>query len=330
MTIFEETEERLLPQRTRHSERMDMKRQWVRIEVPCGPGFADELAAEIAEAFEIGVEVINGGVCLYLHEDRFLIGGREKLERVLSDVRETLRLDALPAYSFSPFEEEDWLERWKLDFKPLRVRKRLVIAPTWEEVELSHGDRIVRLDPGQAFGTGHHETTRLCLEWLEDWSELQGDRESKSLLDVGTGSGILAIAGALLGFGRILALDNDPEAIEVARENLVLNGVADRIMLQVGTVADIDSLFDVVLANIQALPLIEMASLLVQRMADTAKLVLSGILTEQMQAVQAAYEAQGLKLSNRNIAGEWCLLEFERSKEGQEQWSTREREPGLL
>jgi ribosomal protein L11 methyltransferase len=113
-----------------------------------------------------------------------------------------------------------------------------------------------------------------------------------------------------LGFDRILAVDNDPEAAAVARENFILNGVTDRIVLQMGTVANIQGQFDVVLANIQALPLIDMAELLVKRMSHPAMLGLSGILTDQQEAVQSAFERQGLKLHGVKLAGEWCLLEF--------------------
>ena len=155
----------------------------------------------------------------------------------------------------------------------------------------------------------------MCLEWLEEWVERQHEQSAKSLLDVGTGSGILAIAGALLGFDRILAVDNDPEAVAVARENLILNEVADRIVLQVGTVADIHGRYDVVLANIQALPLIDMAEALVERLSHPAMLALSGILTDQKIAVQSAFERQALKFCSAKFAGEWCLLEFGKLKE---------------
>jgi ribosomal protein L11 methyltransferase len=221
---------------------------------------------------------------------------------------------SLLEYSHSILLEEDWLEQWKRDFKPLRVGKHLVVTPTWEDVQRGQGDRVIRIDPGQAFGTGHHETTRLCLEWLESWAETEGGGSSKSLLDVGTGSGILAIAAALLGFDRILALDNDPQAIHVARENLVLNGVTDRIELRAGDVDAVESRYEVVLANILALPLIEMAPLLAQRLECSGRLILSGILVEQSEAVQSAYEAQDLRLYNRVVAGEWCLMEFEKSE----------------
>ncbi len=291
-----------------------MKSSWIRIEVLCIPDLADDLAAEIAEVFEVGVEILDAGVRFYLEEERFALEKQDKLERVLREFKETWRMEVLPAYSFASIPDEDWMELWKVNFKPLRVGRRLIVAPTWEEVKPSPEDRIIWIDPGQAFGTGHHETTRLCLEWLEEWAERQHERSPKSLLDVGTGSGILAIAGALLGFDRIMAVDNDPAAVAVARDNLILNEVADRIVLQVGTVADIQGRYDVVLANIQALPLIDMAELLVERMNHPAMLGLSGILTDQKEAVQSAFERQGLKLCGTKVAGEWCMLEFGQMK----------------
>jgi len=290
-----------------------MKKHWIRIDVPCSPALSEDLAAELGERFAVGVEILDSGARFYVEEDRFLPDVRETLERTLREFIETWRIETQPAYSVASIPDEDWLELWKVNFKPLRVGRRLVVAPTWEDVIRGSEDRIIRIDPGQAFGTGHHETTRLCLEWLEEWAEGQHDQGSKSLMDVGTGSGILAIAAALLGFDRILAVDNDPEALQVARENLTLNGVMDRIVLQLGTVAAIKSRFDVVVANIQALPLIDMAQSLVESMNDSALLVLSGILLEQKESVQSAFEREGLKLCMVKDAGEWCLLEFAQS-----------------
>jgi ribosomal protein L11 methyltransferase len=292
-----------------------MKRQWIRIEILCSPDLAEDLAAEIAEVFGVGVEILAVGVCCYLEEERFLAGAQGTLERVLGDFMETWHIEAMPAYSLGSIPDEDWLEQWKVNFKPLRVGRRLVVAPTWEEFTRGPEDSVILIDPGQAFGTGHHETTKLCLEWIEEWAEGQHDQRARSLLDVGTGSGILAIAAALLGIERIMAVDNDPEAIKVARENLTQNGVAERIVLQAGTAADIPGRFDAIVANIQALPLVEMAQLLVQRLSRSACLVLSGVLLEQKEAVQSVFEREGLRLKALKVEGEWCLLEFEPSPE---------------
>lgn len=290
-----------------------MKRKWKCVEMSCRPEAADELAAVLAEVFDVGVEVLAGGVRLYLPEDYFLEEGKQKLESILNGFQPVWGgLPAVSSYIVSTLEEQDWLQEWKRDFKPLRVGKHFVIAPTWEAVPPTPGDQIIRIDPGQAFGTGHHETTRLCLEWLEARAATRVAGCSESVLDVGTGSGILAIAAALLEFGPIVALDNDPEAVHVAGENLALNGVSDKVELQAGTVGTATGTYDVVLANIQALPLIEMAPLLAERLARSGRIVLSGILLEQAAMVQSAYEAQEMKLLARSEAGEWCLLELTR------------------
>ena len=120
----------------------------------------------------MGVEVLAEGIRLYLQEDFFFEEGQRKLEEVLGSFLPLLHEQTAPLnYVLSTLEEEDWLEQWKRDFKPLRVGKHLIVAPTWEEPPPSPGDLIIRIDPGQAFGTGHHETTRLCLEWLEARAE---------------------------------------------------------------------------------------------------------------------------------------------------------------
>jgi len=192
----------------------------------------------------------------------------------------------------------------------LRVGRRFLVCPTWDNSEPGAGDRVILMDPGRAFGTGHHETTRLCLEWLEDWTE-SNRPDTMSLLDLGTGSGILAMAGALLGFGRVLAVDNDEEAVEVARENLRVNGLEGRIVLSVGSVGELEERFDVVAANLQANPLIEMAHALSERLQPEGMLVLSGILVDQGESVRSAYEEAGLLFVERRSAGEWCLLAFQ-------------------
>jgi ribosomal protein L11 methyltransferase len=286
------------------------KRNWICVEVPCSEDAADDLAAEIADEFEVGVEITDRGVRFYLEEDRLSGEQESKLKRILDRFKSSLHPGFSGSCSTSPLLDDDWADNWKAYFKPLRVGRRFLICPTWETVDPEPRDRIIRMDPGRAFGTGQHETTRLCLEWLEDRSlELQ-DPGSRSLLDLGAGSGILAIGAALLGFGRVLGMDNDPEPLEVAAENTALNRFSHVINLQEGTACDIEDLFDIVVANIMALPLIEMASVLVRRLKDSGRMGLSGILIEQMESVRAAYEAAGLELFDTRTAGEWCLLDF--------------------
>lgn len=288
-----------------------MKKNWICIEIACGARVADDLAAEIADEFEVGVEITDGGLRFYLEEISLKQEQESKLRRIIENIKNSLHPEGEITYSTCPLIDDDWADNWKAYFKPLRLGKRFLICPTWEDVNPEPGDRVIRMDPGRAFGTGQHETTRLCLEWLEEWASVQSELGSRSLLDLGTGSGVLAIGGALAGIGKIVAADNDPEALEVASENVALNQLGHIINLQEGTAADIRGEYDVVLANIMAGPLIEMARELVRRLADRGRMALSGILIEQMEAVEAAYEAAGLELVGRKTDGEWCLLDFQ-------------------
>ena len=193
----------------------------------CGDETADILAVEFAERFGVSVEFISGGIRVYLDSARFA----EEEEHIRQIVRSASARseEGTVGLALSRIPDEDWSQTWKAHFKPLRVGRRFLVSPTWELVPSGPERLVIRIDPGRAFGTGHHETTRLCLEWLEDCPrELDFNSAPLSLLDVGTGSGILAIGAALLGFQSVVGIDNDPEAIEVAEENIVLNGLSDK------------------------------------------------------------------------------------------------------
>ncbi len=287
-----------------------MKKQWIAIDVACEAELAEELAATIAEAFEIGVEITETGVRFYLEGDYLVSRQKEQLQGALDEFAKIHDIPYRFTYAISPLEQEDWADRWKVHFKPLRVGGRFLVCPTWEEPNPLPEDMVIWMDPGRAFGTGHHESTRLCLEWLEKLADAEDKAAFGSFLDVGTGSGILAIAAALLGFKQITAIDNDPEAIEVAKENVDLNGIASTIRLQEGVAADLSGQFDVIIANIQALPLIAMAQDLTSRLKQAGTLALSGILVEQRESVVEAYEKRGVRLVGAQAAGEWSLLEF--------------------
>jgi len=210
--------------------------------------------------------------------------------------------------TLSAVNSEDWSSSWKVHFKPLRVGKRLLIVPTWEEAAQLPGDLVVRIDPGMAFGTGGHETTRLCLELLEQTMESRDVTASPSLLDLGTGSGILAMAASLLGAGRILALDIDPDAVGVARENLALNQLSDCIECGTVPLESLAERFDIILANILAEELVRLAPYLTDRLNPGGALVLSGILAEKESLVRQGFNSQPLTYCQTSCAGEWVAL----------------------
>ncbi|BCR03513.1 ribosomal protein L11 methyltransferase [Desulfuromonas versatilis] len=212
---------------------------------------------------------------------------------------------ALP--EVTPVRNEDWAEGWKQHFSAVRIGPRLVVKPTWEPFTAEARDVVVNLDPGMAFGTGTHGTTRLCLEAIAELFETA--TPPRRVLDVGTGSGILAIAAAALGAERVLACDIEEQACLTASENALLNRVGDHLEVTGAPLSSLERGFDLVLANILAEENIRLASELVERLAPGGALVLSGILQEKEALVQeafAAYPLTGPVVSHRE---EWsCLL----------------------
>jgi ribosomal protein L11 methyltransferase len=287
-----------------------LTKNWTRIDVTCGPETADILAVEFAEAFGVSVEYISGGIRIYLESTRF---AREKKRlRQIVDAAPALPDEGAIGLAVSEIPDEDWSRTWKKHFKPLKVGRRFVVSPTWEAVPSGPERLIIRIDPGRAFGTGHHESTRLCLEWLESCRELDPGSARMSLLDLGTGSGILSIGAALLGFAEVVGIDNDLEAVKVAKENVLLNGLSEKIRLLCATPEGVSGLFDVVIANIESKPLIRMSETIASKVRAEGLLALSGILIEQADEVRAEYEKRGLRPAGVKTAGEWVLLAFQK------------------
>jgi ribosomal protein L11 methyltransferase len=197
---------------------------------------------------------------------------------------------------------ENWEHSWKRFIKPRRVGKSFWVTPPWLEPPKFRHRRVITIEPGMAFGTGTHATTRGCMEYLESVADrLAGKRFSA--LDVGTGSGILAIALALLGAAEIVAIDSDPVAIQVARENLHANGVAQRVRLSNARLPAIRRRFDLVVANLTAETIIELADDLEKKVAAKKFLILSGILHQKVTPI------------TRRLAGSFRILERKRSRE---------------
>ena len=204
--------------------------------------------------------------------------------------------------------EADWAEAWKTYFPVLRVGRRLVVRPTWRRHRRQPNDVVLALDPGMAFGTGLHPTTRLCLagiEALADRGVLAGGR----VLDVGCGSGILAIAALKLGGATAVGLDIDPIAVEATLANAYRNGVARRVRARQGSLPSGDASFDVVLANLIAGVLVPLAPLLRDELRLGGSLLASGIFIDREGDVRGAFEAAGLGVVDRSVEGDWVALE---------------------
>ncbi len=213
-------------------------------------------------------------------------------------------VDALaPQFSarIEHIEGDAWKERWKEFWKPTRVGRRLVVRPSWEPFEPGPSDVVITLDPGQAFGTGTHESTRLVMGEVD--ALVSG---GEHVLDVGCGSGILGIAAILLGAEDVVAIDVDPIAVSVTDENAEVNGVADRVRASTTPIDEIEGTYALVLANIRSTTLIPMAGALSARVAPGGHLVLSGLLRDEGDEVVAAY--RDLRLVRRDVDGEWIAL----------------------
>jgi ribosomal protein L11 methyltransferase len=200
---------------------------------------------------------------------------------------------------------EDWADSWKRHFQPIRIGKNLLVRPSWRKDKAAPGQAVVVLDPGLSFGTGQHATTKFCLRQLVACRK----RGPQSLLDVGTGSGILAIAGVKLGYRPVKAIDFDSEAIRVARKNTHCNRVTAHLDPKVGDVTKLPPRarvkYDVVCANLYYDLLTANAQRLIARVKLGGVLVLAGILETQFAEVQAAVEGQGMRLKKTTRQGEW-------------------------
>ena len=201
--------------------------------------------------------------------------------------------------------EEDWANSWKEYYKPLRIGKRLVIVPAWEKFDAAPNDLVVRMDPGMAFGTGTHETTRLVIELLEKYTQ-KGCR----MLDVGTGSGILAICASKLGAGECFAYDIDPMAVRVANENIKDSGLTN-IKCEVSDLlrqADRSRPYDLICANLVADIIIRMIPDLAPFMDKHTVLLASGIITARAEDVISCFNAHGYEIVEKNEENDWCAL----------------------
>jgi len=214
----------------------------------------------------------------------------------------------VPPATVTTVRDEDWSSSWKTHFKPLRVGRRLLIEPTWEQAARHADDLVLRIDPGMAFGTGGHETTRLCLELLERIMDDMPLMMSPSVLDLGTGSGILAMAAVKLGAGTVCAVDIDPQAVEVARENLALNDLSDQVECSTAPLESLAGPYDIILANILAEELVRMAAQLAARLSRDGRLVLSGILAEKEEFVRNGFAGHGLTYVETTRLGDWVAL----------------------
>lgn len=213
----------------------------------------------------------------------------------------------IPEPQFRIVQEEDWAEAWKKNYHPVRVGRHLLIKPAWAEAEIKPQDILIELDPGMAFGTGTHPTTQLCLQACE-WFV----HEETTMIDLGTGSGILSIAAAKLGALKVLGRDIDEIAVRSAQENVVLNGVDRTVTIQHGSLEGLVTSarrWGFGMANITAPVITELAGQGLQHIIWPGSMfVFSGVIHDQVDQVASALDAIGLKLRGTREQGDWVLL----------------------
>ncbi|MFN8533196.1 MAG: 50S ribosomal protein L11 methyltransferase [Dehalococcoidia bacterium] len=237
----------------------------------------------------------------YLPLQRGVVTRRRRIERALWHLAQLRPVAPLRAREV---DEEDWADAWKQHFLVHRIGERIVIRPSWRSYDPSPNDVVIELDPGMAFGTGLHPTTRLCLAALERTVK-PGDR----VLDLGTGSGILSIAAAKLGATSILAIDPDPVAVDAATANVAANGLSERVQMAEGTIEAVDQTFDLVVANISAKVLIEIAEDLARVTRPGGRLLASGLLDEREIEVAIQFAVAGFHLVESAAERDWRLLD---------------------
>ncbi len=209
-------------------------------------------------------------------------------------------------FEFEPLPSSNWAEAWKRHFKPLEIAKALLIKPSWSRRRARKGQRVIILDPGLSFGTGQHPTTEFCLEQIAAGGK---SPQAQAFLDIGTGSGILAIAAAKLGYAPVEGFDCDPEALRAARANARVNRVSPEVKLYE---QDVNALplrprkkFSLVCANLLTSLLMVAQARIVAQLEPAGTLVLAGILRPEFKEVQAVYAAAGLELVASKAEGEW-------------------------
>ena len=259
----------------------------------------------------------------YVEEEVFNKSGQDGVliktyipeERNVLELIETVkaRIALLPSFgldigegseSLSNVNESDWANEWKKYYKPTKVGKKIVVKPSWEEYEKQEGDLIIELDPGMAFGTGTHETTSMCIRELENYVD-----ETKTVFDIGCGSGILAIAAAQLGAKEVVAGDLDEVAVKVSKENCEINNVSDKVVVKHGSLFEVvDSKADVIVANIIADIIKILAKDVSKFLKDDGVFISSGIILAKIDEVCQALEENGFEIVKVERLGEWSAI----------------------
>ncbi len=294
------------------------KRFWLKACIEIDPiledALIDYLVGVLGASVEHSVDTDNSSnLCLnvYLKEKDPDPETQETLQSKLATHLEELAVIfhvKQPELSWEHIEDQDWSSNWKVHFKPFTITKGLVIAPTWEEYTATSNEQVIVMDPGMAFGTGHHATTSLSLDLIK---QIITAHKDQSVLDVGTGTAILGMGAALFGATRVVGIDNDPEAVRVAIENVRLNRLNSIMEISQTPLQQMDDQFDLIVANIIHDVLLTMAQDFNTLLAQKGNLILSGILRgEQEENIIRVFTDSGFTFIRKKLLEEWATLHF--------------------
>ena len=274
--------------------------------------YINEEIAHAAEEAEAGADAIT--ITLYFEDDE---EGQQKLDEAKA-LLDSLKADPGTDVAYETAatgDDSEWLYKWQEHFRPTKVGERIVVKPGWEDYEAADGELVIEMDPGMAFGSGLHETTSMCIKALEkdlgDGSERAYDpsRYPIKVLDVGTGTGILAMAAVLLGADEALGIDIDDEAVRVANENIAKNGLEGRISIMRGNLMDgIDYEPDIIVANLMADLVVMLSPAAAAQLRPGGLYITSGILDIKEEVVKKAIEDAGFDIIEVLSDGEWRAI----------------------
>ena len=307
--------------------RKEASPSWLKLEFSVPPELLDAVTNYVTELGAEGVmqeegeEILTGEFAAPRPYETFsaFLPCDLRLEKRLASLRSYLESLAalfpeLPPVSFRQEEvaAADWGEQWKIYFKPLRASRSIVVKPTWERYTPRGGDIVVEIDPGMAFGTGQHASTRMCLQAIEDILLKDRHRQQWRVLDVGTGTGILGISCAKLGAQHVVCVDVDKQAVEIARENVRINAVEDIVTVYNRDVATVQEQFDLIVANLTAKLLLKLRSHLLSILVEDGYLVIGGILDQQREDIEEHFVGELFTITTVLTEQEWLAFVLRR------------------
>ncbi len=283
-----------------------------KVTISCSPCLVDLFSNFFIERGSNGVVLDNEPqgkettITAYIDRKRFPDLSPAEIDRYFKAIANNFDNPSFKMIESDIVENKDWLAGWKESFRPIRITRRIVVSPSWTIPTPKNDELIITIDPGAAFGTGHHETTANCIKALEKIG-----CHNKKVLDYGCGTGILAIAACKLGASRVSAVDNDPEAVECARGNMALNGVDFELYLSADYVSP--DKCDLVVANMTTEQIIRSFESLDRSLSTQGRLIISGILNDEESRIRSFLDERRFAIEERISGNEWLTLSLRRA-----------------